>query len=251
MKINKSKLSRLDQAGLAHFLLPLIVIILVSVVGVYMLVGSHADPQTAFGSKQAPPPPTSPVKAIAKQISTRSSKASTINDERQAIPQNSPTPPDQPGVIVSNTALTGTPRPTYAAIKTTPIPPPPPPTGNLTVITYLNDPTQPGLKNSRIGGVKVDVKRNVGQNFCSNRQNKTEASTNKTQYKGKVLVHGSAHYIDCSTGDYTVKLIGRKGYRPVKGLKTTKTASIENDNTTTVIFILNKITTSTSTTTIQ
>lgn len=206
-----------------------------------MIVSSHADEKpVGFGTQDAPPPPAkkkpTPKAKTQSEINKRSDEAANKNNQSQPTPTNSPTPVDPAPTVTSNTAVTGVARPVYVEPAYVP-----PPLGNLTVITYLNNPTKPGFQNERIGGVKVDVKRTTGQNFCANRKNTTRATTNSTQYnKAKQLVHGTANFLECNTGEYTVTLIGRSGYTPVKGTATKKTVTVNDDSTTTVKFVLNK-----------
>lgn len=194
---------------------------------------------TPFSTLDVPSPTNSQVN---KQRNERVVTASDNADEQSSAPENSPQPVQQPVQVSSNAALTNQSQPQYVA---KPLPPPPPPVGNINVITYLNDPAQPGLKNARIGKVKVKVQREVGVNSCRNRRNNPNATTIAQGYikrkSGKqVFVRGTVHFVACNTGNYQVTYVGRKGYQLAKGMDKTRTITLNDDETVTVTFILTK-----------
>lgn len=118
------------------------------------------------------------------------------------------------------------------------------PEGNVVVVTYVDTP-QGGAANGRdqrLGNVTVRVERVGGRNQCDNRKDNPAAKTNavKTiQDNGKaVLVHGTAHFLGCSAGQYRVTLVGRKNYAPVSSQ--VKTFTLADDQTEVVPFVLKK-----------
>lgn len=243
---------------------------LMSIVAVLVLGVSSTS---AFGTTSAPPPPPSSNAAAKSSPNSGngSSSGTTISssvaysrnrvdrsvvavreaDSKVSPPKNTSKKAATTVQAVSNAVLTGTPKPVYVAA--TPQSPPPPQTGNITVITYVNNPKKEGFNNARLSNVKVSVKKINGSNNCQNRKNKAESSSNTSRYlkdkngnyvktkDGKrVIVFGSTHYLECNAGDYEVTLIGRKGYSPVKGTETKKVIHLQDDETQTVTFSMNK-----------
>ncbi|GAC1499278.1 MAG: hypothetical protein NVS1B10_01830 [Candidatus Saccharimonadales bacterium] len=94
--------------------------------------------------------------------------------------------------------------------------------GNIAVITYLNGPLAGGAKQSsdkagRIGLVKIEISRKGGQESCTSHSNLSGLTNSAAFFKrpgGKTIqTEGTIHFASCRTGSYTVKNLGRNGYK--------------------------------------
>ncbi len=243
MKIKQIKLLNLNANGIAHFLVPLVIIMIVASVGTYMLVASKAAVNdggyngadaVCYSSTYPASQRTSCVKAIAQQErdkrKTKARNADSGTTAIASIPANpsSNDPPTVASRVISRIAAV----------------PAAPPSGNILVVTYVNDPAidKAGGKDHRLGLVRVKVERIGGSNNCDNRKiqtAKTNAKQELTRKDGtKVLVKGTVNFLGCATGAYKITLLGRTGYTAA-GPKV-KQITLSNDEHQKVSFVLNK-----------
>lgn len=166
--------------------------------------------------------------------------ATSKGDGNRSVPAD-PSPPagDTGGAYIPNLP----PDTTTKAGQTLVSIPPPAPKGDIQVITYLDVPDK--KNDSRIGGVKVAIKPASGSSECAthtkgNGKTNSKRFTTRKSDKKKILTKGTINFISCNTGTYTVSMDGRKGYSIRSGNATSKTVSVNNNQTTEVKFVLTK-----------
>lgn len=266
MKSRASALFTLGSQGMSHILVPVLAIVLIAGFGTFKLVASHADnvncpvtitttttptqrlagcttlppkttakppislpsaPATTLGPKAtAKPPITLPTAAqvaakAAAKAAHRRSVSGTGADQTQPPAATTDTPPP---VVVPNTSLT-----------TLPPVPTPKPEVNIAVYTYIKN----GSTRNRIGSVQIKIARAGGGENC-NTHTTNGAITNGLEYSSShVLIKGTAHFLGCTAGKYTVTALGRSGYKVISD----KTKSVDlssQDQTAKVSFVLEK-----------
>jgi hypothetical protein len=267
--MNKIKLRKLDPRGMAHFVMPLAVVMVVGLVGTYMLVASKAATcktvhATTANGKPLPAETVCQKSEASIDAQNKANAAKARANAKPRTPQN-PTPAQARSQARTNSGASDT-----AATNAAPTAPPsndPEPTstpvapvaaaaakyvrpnGNIVIVTYRDTAiaSQDG-HDRRLGGVKVKVARAGGPNGCTTHTSGT-ASTNTHHYLDaakKVLDthHGTAHFKNCNTGQFTVSLVGLKGYTAVS--KSSRTFTLNNNETKTVSFVLGKVVTYTT-----
>ena len=241
MKKFNIKFSPLDSRGISHFFIPLALIVLVAIGGTYTLVASHAatcDKSVFFPQgkpvcdkfSQNPPATTTPKSTVSTSTAKPVSHA-------PFIPVSTVTAPVGLPASTEPTSVAGSSQTHYK--------PKPKPSGDIVIVTYVDDPAidKTGGKDHRLGGVSIKVDNQSGPNNCDNRKN-AEGTTNKTGHftpkdsKTPVLVKGTMHYLNCDTGKYKVTLVGRKGYTAVS--PSVREFTLNNNETQRVFFVMKK-----------
>lgn len=248
-------MKKLNAQGVSHILIPLLVIVVFAVGGTFMLVSSYAgtgtvvndssqgklvggDPSqgtltTTAPGKKKEKPPVKPRSAPAAPVVAQGDPGGG-NTGSQVAGNGGPAANDQ---STSGTVRITQPKSSKASFKTKSKP-----SGDIIVVTYVNDPEidKKGDKDHRIGGFKVKVERQGGKNFCDNTK-KNFGTTNKTKMhtpKGEkpVLVHGTVHFLNCDAGKYKVTVTKvRSGYKMIS--PTVREFTL-NDNETEVPFFV-------------
>lgn len=261
-KLPKTNIIKLGSQGMSHIVVPLVVVVLVAIGGTYMLVASHAStcppgkapvynssptsghtcwpvqtacqqpaplsydcPKTASTVKPKvahsahPIAPPSAAKLKAQDKARQTAAGNNAANAAPAVASSDNPPP----AVASTSSFTSLP-----AVQTSK------PEVNIVVITYVKD----GNDRQRIGDVKVKIAREGGNEQCNTHSNNT-ATTNAVKFTNHVLVHGTAHFLGCTAGKYTVTAIGRKGYTIISD-KTKIVNLTAQDQTARVHFVLQK-----------
>lgn len=243
MKIKQIKLHNLNAEGITHLLIPFVIIMLVASVGTYMLVASKAA-VNGGGYNGADAICYSSTYPVSQRASCVAGVAKMERDRRAAKARNADSGNTAISSIPANPISNDPPTVASPIISKIAAPPAAPPSGNILVVTYVNDPAieRAGGKDHRLGLVRVKVERTGGPNNCDSRKSqtaKTNAKQELTRKDGtKILVKGTVNFLGCDTGNYTITLLGRKGYTAA-GPKV-KQITLSNDEHQKVSFVLNK-----------
>lgn len=262
------KLKKLDARGISHLMIPLAIMVLVGLVGTYLIVGSHAASCTYNAHKEStwgcPLPKQSATNSAGQTDGANGYKQKAIKKAPACSGKHLPdggclatlpkakvqatTQADQGNnadstVPTSNPAGNYDPAPSSSArsyptakVKK------PDPRGDIVIVSYVNDATDPKADNQRIGRVAVKLSREGGAADCStHRSGKGSTSEQKyfTRKDGtKILKHGVISFLNCRAGKYTVTTTGRSGYTVLSNK--TKTFTLSANENELVKFVIQK-----------
>lgn len=277
--IHHKKLTALNARGISHYLLPLLIVVIVSVLGTYKLVASHADAyiyvpigsncpagsslwdepynyngksvvrckQSAAPAQSASSGVTSSAPSSTDICANHPTAACALQEQRRQQKKNANTNAARNTDAAENVAnapqatdTTADPQPVAASISTytsKPAAPTVKPEGNLVVLSCLHKDCNPKHIANRIGGVGITISRAGGNEKCDN-HTRLSLLTNKTTIVHGKVAKGSAHFLGCTAGSYTITTTGRSGYTVVSAKS--KQVSLAQDQIVYVKFYLVK-----------
>ena len=241
----------LNSRGIAHYVVPLVVVVLTGLVGTYLLVASHANSglgcsgvnsikgTCSYGNICKPGYAPGGYGGCTKLLKSYPKAPAKTTTADQGGGASASVPVSTPASSSTDSAPVAAPI-NYPIVKHTGA------RGDIIVVSYVHVPGQ--QDNQRIGGLAVKVSRNGGGSDCKTHKN-GKGSTSQQQYlkrKGRpdVLTHGTIHFLNCKAGEYTVTTTGRKGYSVVSS--TSKSFTLNDNENQRVPFVIQKITTATT-----
>lgn len=295
--MKKIPLRRLNASGLAHFVLPLLIIVAMGLTGTYMVVSSNAnsgdpcasanalaqqDPANQLRIESAQRCRTANIKhycSQAGQVVAADGKSCRASVPRKTYPPcvgsdnaflncvNNKPPEKRKSAEKKRVNKIGqesvadggtqsakdiapkhqSKQPPIQAIQVNNVVPPAlaeyvKPTGNVTIVTYLDNPATAKTNDSRLGNVNVTLERIGAQLKCANRKT-SAAKTNGVKYrKGtQILVKGTVHFLNCEVGQYKATLVGRANYQAATGVNANiQSFTLSKNETQVISFVLEK-----------